>query len=204
RVLDALAPLIGPAIRAQGDKLNMKSGDGGSAVEWHQDFAHYPHSNDDLCAVSIALGDARRDNGCMMVVPGSHKEPILDHHQDGVFVGAVSPARDGLDLEAAVPLEMTAGSLAVHHARTLHGSAPNHSGRPRRLLLYQYAAVDAWPLAGVGDWDAFNRQILRGELTYEFRLSAMAVRTRLPAAPRSGSGIYELQKTLQEKVFAAE
>jgi hypothetical protein len=203
RVLDALAPLIGPAIRAQGDKLNMKSGDGGSAVEWHQDFAHYPHSNDDLCAVSIALGDARRDNGCMMVVPGSHKEPILDHHQDGVFVGAVSPARDGLDLEAAVPLEMTAGSLAVHHARTLHGSAPNHSGRPRRLLLYQYAAVDAWPLAGVGDWDAFNSQILRGELTYEFRLSAMAVRTRLPAGPRSAGGIYELQKTLREKVFTA-
>ena len=203
RVLDALAPLIGPAIRAQGDKLNMKSGDGGSAVEWHQDFAHYPHSNDDLCAVSIALGDARRDNGCMMVVPGSHKEPILDHHQDGVFVGAVSPARDGLDLEAAVPLEMTAGSLAVHHARTLHGSAPNHSGRSRRLLLYQYAAVDAWPLAGVGDWDAFNSQILRGELTYEFRLSAMAVRTRLPAGPRSAGGIYELQKTLREKVFTA-
>ena len=55
----------------------------------------------------------------MMVVPGSHKEPMLDHHQDGVFVGAVSPARDGLDLEAAVPLEMTAGSLAAHHARTL-------------------------------------------------------------------------------------
>ena len=202
RVLDILTPLIGAAIRAQGDKLNMKSGDGGSAVEWHQDFAHYPHSNDDLCAVSIALGDARRDNGCMMVVPGSHKEPILDHHQDGVFVGAVSPARDGLDLEAAVPLEMTAGSLAVHHARTLHGSAPNHSGRSRRLLLYQYAAVDAWPLGGVGDWEAFNALILRGEPTLDFRSVAMTTRTRLPAGPRAGSGIYELQKTLREKIFA--
>jgi ectoine hydroxylase-related dioxygenase (phytanoyl-CoA dioxygenase family) len=202
RVLDILTPLIGPAIRAQGDKLNMKSGDGGSAVEWHQDFAHYPHSNDDLCAVSIALDDATRENGCMMVVPGSHKGPIFDHHQDGFFVGAVSPARDGLDLGASVPLDMTAGSLAVHHARTLHGSAPNYSGRSRRLLLYQYAAVDAWPLGGVGDWDAFNGEILRGEPTYEYRMCEMTVRTRLPAGPRSGGGIYELQKILQEKVFA--
>ena len=72
RILDLLTPLIGPAIRAQGDKLNMKPADGGSPVEWHQDFAHYPHTNDDLCAVGIALDDATRENGCMMVVPGSH------------------------------------------------------------------------------------------------------------------------------------
>ena len=73
RILDLLTPLIGPAIRAQGDKLNMKPADGGSPVEWHQDFAHYPHTNDDLCAVGIALDDATRENGCMMVVPGSHR-----------------------------------------------------------------------------------------------------------------------------------
>ena len=60
RILDLLTPLIGPAIRAQGDKLNMKPADGGSPVEWHQDFAHYPHTNDDLCAVGIALDDATR------------------------------------------------------------------------------------------------------------------------------------------------
>lgn len=202
RVLDILTPLIGAAIRAQGDKLNMKPADGGSPVEWHQDFAHYPHTNDDLCAVGIALDDATEDNGCMMVVPGSHLGPILDHHQDGHFIGAISPARDGLDLSTAVPLKMQAGSLSVHHARTLHGSALNTSGKSRRLLLYQYAAVDAWPLGGVGDWDAFNAQILRGEPTYDFRLVSMTARTRLPASPRSGSGIYELQKTLQEKIFA--
>ena len=204
RVLDMLASLLGPAIRAQGDKLNMKPGDGGSAVEWHQDFAHYPHTNDDLSAVGIALDDATQENGCMMVVPGSHRGSILDHHQDGYFIGAISPERDGLDMGAAVPLEMAAGSLSVHHARTLHGSAPNHSGRSRRLLLYQYAAVDAWPLGGVGDWDAFNERVLRGEPTFEFRLEAMAVRTRLPAGPRAGGGIYELQRPLKEKVFASD
>ena len=76
---------------------------------------------------------------------------------------------------------MKAGSLSIHHARTLHGSALNCSGMSRRLLLYQYAAVDAWPLGGVGNWDAFNANILRGAPTYDFRLVSLTARTRLPA-----------------------
>ncbi|NKB69120.1 MAG: phytanoyl-CoA dioxygenase family protein [Candidatus Latescibacteria bacterium] len=203
RILDCLESLIGPAIRAQGNKLNMKPGTGGSAVEWHQDFAHYPHTNDDLCAVGLALDTATMDNGCMLVVPGSHRGPILDHHQDGYFIGAISPERDGIDLVKAVPLAMPAGAISIHHTSTLHGSAANVSGQSRRLLLYQYAAVDAWPLGGVGDWDTFNGQILRGDITYEFRHCALVTRTRMPAGDRGGSGIYELQKPLIEKTFAA-
>ncbi len=202
RILDMLSQLVGPAIRAQGNKLNMKPPEVGSPVEWHQDFAHYPHTNDDLCAVGIALDDATEENGCMMVVPGSHRGPIFDHHQDGYFIGAISPTRDQIDLSTAVPLAIKAGSISIHHARTLHGSALNTSSHSRRLLLYQYAAVDAWPLGGVNDWDAFNAEILRGEPTYDFRSVSMTVRTRLPAGARSGGGIYELQKPLAEKIFA--
>ncbi len=204
RVLDILTPLIGRAIRAQGNKLNIKPPQVGSPIEWHQDFAHYPHTNDDLCAVGIALDDATEKNGCMMVIPRSHKGPILDHHQEGVFVGAISPQRDDIDLSTAVPLEMKAGSLSVHHARTLHGSALNTSPHWRRLLLYQYAAVDAWPLGGVNDWGAFNDDILCGDPTFDFRLQSMMTRTRLPAGKRTGGGIYELQRPLQEKLFANE
>ena len=202
RILDILTPLIGAAIRAQGDKLNMKPDGVGSPVEWHQDFAHYPHSNDDLCAVGIALDDSTEENGCMMVVPGSQKGPILDHHQDDIFLGAISPDRDGIDMSTAVPLVLKAGDISIHHAGTLHGSALNTSAKSRRLLLYQYAAVDALPFGGVGDWEAFNSLILRGKPTFEFRSAAMKFRTRMPAGRRSGGGIYELQKPLQEKIFA--
>ena len=85
----------------------------------------------------------------------------------------------------------------------MHGSALNCSGMSRRLLLYQYAAVDAWPLGGVGNWDAFNANILRGAPTYDFRLVSLTARTRLPAGQRGGGGIYELQQPLREKLFAA-
>ena len=46
------AQLIGPGVRYNGHKLNMKSGEYGSPVEWHQDWAFYPHTNDDLLAVA--------------------------------------------------------------------------------------------------------------------------------------------------------
>ena len=68
-------------------------------------------------------------------------------------------------------------------------------------MLYQYAAVDAWPLAGVSNWDAFNANILRGAPTYDFRLASLTARTRLPAGQRRGGGIYELQQPLREKTI---
>jgi ectoine hydroxylase-related dioxygenase (phytanoyl-CoA dioxygenase family) len=200
-ILDHIAPLIGEAIRYQGSKLNMKAAEGGSPVEWHQDYAFYPHTNDDLLAVGVALDDCTLENGCLLVLPGSHKGPILDHHQDGVFVGAISPSRERVDLSQAVPVEVRAGGVSIHHVRLLHGSAPNRSARPRRLLLYQYAAVDAWPLSGVPDLDAFNRDILRGQPTVEARMITLTARIPRPQPARTGS-IFEIQTQLKEAVFA--
>ena len=61
----------------------MKNPGHGSAVEWHQDWAFYPHTNDDLLEVGIALSDMTEENGALLVVPGSHKGKTWDHHQDG-------------------------------------------------------------------------------------------------------------------------
>ncbi len=201
RMLDVVAQLVGPEIRLHGNKLNMKSAEFGSPVEWHQDFAFYPHTNDDLLAVGIALDDCLEENGCMLMVPGSHRGPIYDHHQDGYFVGAVDPARDGIDLSGAVPVPVHAGGITVLHCRTLHGSAVNRSSKPRRLYLLELAAVDAWPLAGVADLDTFNGKIMRGQPTSQYRVTEMTVRVPFPKHARAGS-IYEIQTPLRARVFA--
>ena len=96
-LIAVLQVLLGPDLRLHGSKLNMKSADYGSAVEWHQDWAFYPHSNDDVLAVGVMLDDMTADNGPMMVVPGSHQGPTYDHHQDGRFVGGISLTDSGLD-----------------------------------------------------------------------------------------------------------
>lgn len=142
-ILDIIQSLIGPNVRALGSKLNLKTGSGGSAVQWHQDFAFHPHTNNDVLALGIAFDDSTLDNGCLHVLPGSHTGPVLAQHQDGVFVGAINPDESPADLRRAIPIEVSAGGVSVHHGRMLHGSASNTSDRPRRLLLWDVAAADA-------------------------------------------------------------
>ncbi len=77
----------------------------------------------------------------------------------------------------------------------------NASERQRRALFYEYAAVDAWPLAGIdqlGDLDEFNGRIVRGKATLLPRLEAVPARMPLPAASHQGS-IYENQRTLETR-----
>ena len=197
-ILDIVEDLLGPGVRTNGDKLNMKSPQYGSPIEWHQDWAFYPHTNDDLLAVGVCMDDCLVENGCMLVIPGSHKGPILDHNQDGHFCGAVT--EEVKDADKAVPLEVFAGGISLHHVRTLHASALNTSPYPRRLLLFQMCALDAWPLLGFGDWDTFNANILRGEPTNTARLTDVPVQMPLPPSLKTGS-IYEMQTVLEEPIF---
>jgi len=202
-ILDCVESLIGPDIRFQGEKLNLKTAEFGRAVEWHQDFAFYPHTNDSMLAVGVALDDCTLDNGCLLIVPGSHAVPILDHHQDDHFIGAILPSRGEIDLGKAEPVEVKAGGISIHHVRALHGSEPNRSAKPRRLLLLQYAAVDAMPLGGVSDYDEFNALIVRGEPTYDFRMGDMMI--RVPHGGRStGGAIFGIQETSEEKLLAGQ
>ena len=200
-VLDPLESLLGPHIRMLGSKLNLKSAGVGSPVEWHQDLAFHPHSNDDLLAVGIAFDDCSLVNGCLLVLPGSHTGPVLDHHQDGYFVGAVDVKAFGIDVAQATAVEMSAGSIEIHHVRMLHGSAPNRSPNPRRLLLFDMAAADAFPIGlSIGDLDAYNAQIVRG--TPQQPRTAAQPPVRLPFPVRKVGTIYEVQQGLRESAFA--
>ena len=202
KIAEILTPLIGTTsgIRYQTGKLNMKSAGYGAAVEWHQDWAFYPHTNDDLLAIGLYLDDCGPENGPLMVIPGSHTWPISDHHADGVFCGAIDPTTAGIDFSKAVMLTGKAGSMTIHHVRMVHGSALNTSNRPRRLLLFQYCAVDAFPLSGIPDWEKFNADIVTGQETKVPRLTPVPVRMPLPVAKFAGS-IYENQRTLGNRYF---
>jgi phytanoyl-CoA hydroxylase len=91
---DCLRALLGPSARLYGSKLNLKSPGYGSPVEWHQDWAFYPHTNDDVLAVGVMLDDTTVENGAMYVIPGSHRDDTYDHHgADGHFCGAMACGR---------------------------------------------------------------------------------------------------------------
>jgi len=82
--------LIGENILFHYSKLNMKGPKVGSIVEWHQDFSYYPHTNTDLLTALIFFDNATQENGCLQVIPGSHKNGLLSHDIDGFFRGKIS------------------------------------------------------------------------------------------------------------------
>ena len=202
-LLAILQDLLGPAIRLHGSKLNLKAPQFGSPVEWHQDWAFYPHTNDDLLAVGVMLDDTTVENGAMYVLPGSHKGPTWDHHDpEGYFCGAINVEASGLDLSGKVACEGPAGSCSIHHVRMVHGSAQNLSARPRGLLLYEMTAADAYPLVTVGKlgWDALHAKMLCGEDTTVPRIRETPVRMPYPPARGQGS-IYESQTRTGKRYF---
>ena len=174
-------------------------------MEWHQDWAFYPHTNDDLCAVGVMMDDCAIENGPLLCVPGSHKGPVHDHHADGVFCGAIDPGAVDVDFSKAVPCTGPAGSISIHHARTIHGSAVNTSTRSRRLLLFQYRAADAWPLVGPASSPGTpgSKLLLCGkDDPVAPRLTNVPVRLPLPPARHQGS-IYENQRALKNSYFGS-
>jgi len=203
-ILGPVRDLIGPNVRLQTAKLNMKKAEYGAPVQWHQDFAFYPHTNDDVLAVGIVFDDMTFENGPLQVVPGSHKGPVLDHHLNGVFAGACNLAEAGYALEDAVALTGPAGTVSIHHARLLHGSALNTSKRDRQMLFYEMMAADAFPVMGTmtafASIEEFDARLLCGEVTRVARLERVPVRIPQPQPQKAGS-IYEIQSQGKAKDF---
>ncbi len=181
---DRAAELIGPDVKFHHCKLNIKLPGMATRVDYHQDHAYDPHTNSDMLAILLLLDDMNEENGCLHVVPGSHRERY-SHYRDGRFVGAIDPALDG-DFEArSVPIEGQRGDACLLHTWTVHGGGPNRSDRPRRLLLCDYAAADAYPLTAPTVPSPHSGRIVRGKPARKIRLVADSI--ELPQAYQDDS-----------------
>jgi ectoine hydroxylase-related dioxygenase (phytanoyl-CoA dioxygenase family) len=205
-VLDPVRALIGNDLRLIGSKVNIKAAHAGTSVEWHQDWAFYPHTNDDLLAVGVMMDDVTPENAPLLLLPGSHRGPVYDHRAEGVFVGGFNPLDRGLEVGGAVAVTGKAGSISLHHVRLVHGSSMNRSPRDRRMLFLEIAAADAWPLAGVPSYeDWFEGAMISGRPTDEFRMEALPFRMPYPRAVPGALGqeatLYRVQERLPRRYF---
>ena len=214
RILEVATSLVGPNIRTSlaainndptdkrlyGLKVNIKWPGFGTPFEWHQDWAFLPHTNDDLMVFAIMIDDIGEDSGPLQVIPGSHRGEIHDHHNNGYFCGGIDPTNCNIDFSKAVSLTGKAGSVHIHHTRTVHGSSVNTSDKMRRIFFIDYAAADAWPLVGVSDLDLFNTRMIQGEPTTVPRLAPVPVRMPLPARV-PGAAIFTQQEGLSHQYF---
>ena len=134
------------------------------------------------------------ENGCLQVIPGSHKGPIFNHHYENYFAGAITD--ENFDASKAVKIELKAGDISIHHVRTIHGSLTNSSLKQRRLLLFQYCSGDSWPLTNMG-WEDYKNSFVRGNPSNKPLIEHIPVLLPFPEAKISGS-IYANQSILKK------
>lgn len=199
RILDRVESLIGPDIDLQHSKLNMKPGRVGSVVEWHQDLAYFPHTNDDLVTLLIYLDDTDEQNGCLQVLPRCH-DRFFDHTApDGTFAGMITEDLSHGSAGPPVPLSAPAGSAIFMHCMTPHSSLPNRSERSRRTLIFEYRAGDSYPIyfgEMVPKAEAKARQ-LRGRRAAFARFGGPA--PLIPRMPGLVQSLYQLQSDTKAK-----
>lgn len=132
KLLDVAEALIGPNVQLHHTKLLAKPAQKGGAFPMHQDYPYFPHQNHSMFAISIYLDDADEENGCIRVIPGSHKLGPLDCDPGGFYLPP-----DKYPVEEGLPVNAKAGDGVVFNYLTIHGSGANRSGRPRRNILIQ-------------------------------------------------------------------
>lgn len=185
RMVEAVADVIGPDVKLHHAKINSKLPRTATKVAWHQDFPFTPHSNDDLVTALLMVDEVTEENGPLEVLPGSHLGPIEPLWHDGRFTGAVDQRTTERCVAAAVRCTGPAGAVCLMHTRLLHGSAANHSDRPRTLFIVVYSAEDAIPLCANPVPSRFEGMVVHGSRTGTVRSTPFAL--RMPETPKGAS-----------------
>jgi Phytanoyl-CoA dioxygenase (PhyH) len=123
------------------EKLNLKRPRHGGANPLHQDYPYWIESAevaDDVATAMLFLDDATLANGCLRVVPGSHKSGRWQTRTDGDRFAANEIDNNAYAGVTSVPLEVPAGSVVWFGSFLVHQSAPNRSDLERRALLFSY------------------------------------------------------------------
>jgi chlorinating enzyme len=122
-------------------------------ISWHQDSAYWPLTPTKTVTVWLAIDDADVENGCMRVIPGSHKHGLIktresrDDEKNVLTQTVDDPERYG---DQAVDAALKAGEFSMHSDLLLHGSNPNRSDRRRCGLTLRYAPAD---VRAYWDWN---------------------------------------------------
>lgn len=140
RLLDALEPLLGPNIEFLSDKVVLKSATTTAGSPWHQDWPYWEGLH--KISVWIALDASTPENGCLKMLPGSHKQAVVHDGVAGAGEGFGYRLRpEAVDERQAVTLPCAPGDAILFHDLTLHASFPNTSGQDRWSVISTYRSA---------------------------------------------------------------
>jgi len=130
-ILDAVEQVMGPDLILWGSQVFSKPAGDGMAIPWHQDGQYWPVRPLRTVTVWIAIDPATVENGCMRVIPGTHKDGLLEHASSDDQGLALNQGLTGVDESAARDVELEPGQFSLHDVMLIHGSNANTSGKRR-------------------------------------------------------------------------
>jgi ectoine hydroxylase-related dioxygenase (phytanoyl-CoA dioxygenase family) len=142
RLVAIAEEVLGGPVEAFAATYVVKAAEDGPPALWHQDGGPWQARLAGAAAVTlwVALDPATAANGCLRVVPGSHRQPLHDLRPNvevpSLFGVELDPAL--VDEAAAEDVVLGAGDVSVHHPNLVHGSGPNRSSAARRALAVRY------------------------------------------------------------------
>ena len=164
RFLDVVEQFLGPNIVLFGSTIIAKPGGDGKPVAWHQDTPYWPLQPMRAITLWLAVDDSTVENGCMRVIPGSHRRGHIAHeHVDRrTYVLSLGVREGEIDEAAAVALQLRAGECSLHDPGILHGSKPNTSPKRRCGYVLHYTAAEATLDRSRAPWDQYPLYLVRG------------------------------------------
>ena len=143
-LVDIAAQLIGPNIKAVTSQLTFKMRGNTMPFAWHQDNVYGELDPYNAISCLTALDDADVENGCLRLIPGSHKDGQAHFKHLNGDRSAQRSVELEVDGSGAIPMPMKAGECLFFHCHMLHHSEGNRAkDRDRRLMLFRYADADA-------------------------------------------------------------
>lgn len=140
-ILDMVTQILGEDIAIWNSSYFGKPAHDGKKVPWHQDGRYWPIRPLASCSVWIAIDDSNTGNGCLRIIPGSHRSRQLFKHENNPsddLVLSLELMRSEFDESTAVDIILESGQISLHDVFLMHGSEPNTSGKPRRGMTLRF------------------------------------------------------------------
>ena len=144
-ILDVVEKEIGPDILVWGCQAFPKRARDPGFVTMHQDGTYWGLRSGEITTAWIALTESTPENGCMRVLPGSHKLPILPHvdtYAENNQLTRGQQVEMQVDDAEVMNIELQPGQMSLHHVRIIHGSNANFSHRHRIGIVVRYMTPD--------------------------------------------------------------
>ncbi|OED34877.1 phytanoyl-CoA dioxygenase [Chromatiales bacterium (ex Bugula neritina AB1)] len=132
-ILDAVEDLLGSSFSLWGSVLFAKEPQTQHFVSWHQDATYMGLQPQNFLTPWIALTPSNLKNGCMTMLPGTHRNGVLKHDETFAEDNILTRGQNipDLNLDSAIDLILRPGQMSIHHALTIHSSQPNRSSKRR-------------------------------------------------------------------------